>query len=125
MKPVFEDDALLYSLDDVTDPNSELATDPPQSLDPGRASAQISELREELERLQAQFAEYRLQVQKSFEEGLSRIDDKPSSSVSQGRSDHNAVGKKPSAADEEESGYFTSYSYNSQCLNKPRVTPSF
>ncbi|KAL4908020.1 hypothetical protein BDW74DRAFT_148443 [Aspergillus multicolor] len=96
LKPVLEDDALLYSLDDIEDDESGNAGE-------SQAERQVVELQGELERLQLQFSEYRLAVQKSLEEQLAKEDEKPSSQ---------AAGRAATKAEEVDSDYFTSYSYN-------------
>lgn len=100
LKPVLEDDALLYSLDDIEDTESEA---------PGgtEADKRVVELQEELERLQSQFLEYRTAVQKSMEDQLSQEDDKI---VAAGPSTQTAPGK----AEEIDADYFSSYSYNGE-----------
>lgn len=57
LKPVLEDDALLYSLDDLADEQGEDAVPATET------NRQVLELQENLERLQNQFSEYRLAVQ--------------------------------------------------------------
>jgi protein arginine N-methyltransferase 3 len=97
LKPVLEDDALLYSLDDIADDQDEDAT-------PGsEAERRVLELQEDLERLQTQFSEYRLAVQKSMEDQLSKEDENLDSSAS---------AKKTDKIQEADEGYFESYSYN-------------
>ncbi|KAJ5594775.1 uncharacterized protein N7459_000983 [Penicillium hispanicum] len=98
MKPVMEDDALLYSLDDITEDQDEdagLGTE---------AERRVLELQEDLERLQTQFSEYRLAVQKSLEDQLSKEDDKIDSSTS--------VAKPKTKIQEADADYFVSYAYN-------------
>ncbi|KAE8348631.1 S-adenosyl-L-methionine-dependent methyltransferase [Aspergillus coremiiformis] len=98
LKPVLEDDALLYSLDDIEDQDSVV---------PGGTEAEkrMVELQEDLERLQSQFSEYRIAVQKSMEEQLSKEDDKLTPSAL-------SVQRAASKAEEIDSDYFSSYSYN-------------
>lgn len=101
LKPVLEDDALLYSLDDILEEQADAAPG-------GEAERRVLELQEDLERLQTQFSEYRLAVQKSMEDQLSQEDEKLESAPS---------AKGPSAKtkdrlQEAETDYFTSYSYN-------------
>ncbi|PKY08559.1 protein arginine methyltransferase RmtB [Aspergillus campestris IBT 28561] len=98
LKPVLEDDALLYSLDDIEDTESEA----PRGTE---ADKRVVELQEELERLQSQFFEYRTAVQKSMEDQLTQEDDKI---VAAGPSTRTAPGK----AEEIDADYFSSYSYN-------------
>lgn len=101
LKPVQEDDALLYSLDDVLE-----GTQSPDGPG-GEAERRVLELQEDLERLQTQFSEYKLAVQKSMDEQLSKEDEKLSSSASPG-----PAAKRPSRIESAESDYFSSYSYN-------------
>ncbi|KAL5000251.1 S-adenosyl-L-methionine-dependent methyltransferase [Aspergillus recurvatus] len=100
LKPVLEDDALLYSLDDIEDEESGEAAGETQ------AERQVVELQEELERLQIQFSEYRLAVQKSLEEQLTKEDEKLESPSGQ------RAGRTSTKAEEVDSDYFTSYAYN-------------
>lgn len=111
LKPVLEDDALLYSLGDALE-EEELSEVPG-----GEAEKRVLELQEDLERLQTQFSEYRLAVQKSMDEQLSKEDEELSSSSS-------AAGppKSTSRIEAAESDYFSSYSYNGTpvyCLDIP------
>ncbi|KAL4931196.1 protein arginine methyltransferase RmtB [Aspergillus undulatus] len=99
LKPVLEDDALLYSLDDVEDEESGEAGGT-------QAERQVIELQEELERLQLQFSEYRHAVQKSLEEQLTKEDEKLASTP--GQSAQGTANK----AEEIDSDYFSSYAYN-------------
>lgn len=109
LKPVLEDDALLYSLDDIEDETS----DAPGGTD---AERQVVELQEELERLQTQFSEYRSAVQQSMEEQLSKEDEKLASGPPAQRSQ----GK----IDEMDADYFVSYSYNGKQLCLARSIPA-
>ncbi|KAL4897222.1 S-adenosyl-L-methionine-dependent methyltransferase [Aspergillus ambiguus] len=96
LKPVLEDDALLYSLDDIDD-----EAPAPAGTE---AERRVIELQEDLERLQTQFSEYRIAVQKSMEDQLSKEDEKLATSGPSKRSE--------AKANEAESDYFTSYSGN-------------
>ncbi|KAI9374287.1 S-adenosyl-L-methionine-dependent methyltransferase [Aspergillus egyptiacus] len=100
LKPVLEDDALLYSLDDVEDEES-------GDVSGTQAERQVTELQEELERLQLQFSEYRLAVQKSLEEQLTKEDNKLASNPGQ-----SSTARAASKAEEIDSDYFSSYAYN-------------
>lgn len=100
LKPVLEDDALLYSLDDIEDEESGEAVGETQ------AERQVVELQEELERLRIQFSEYRLAVQKSLEEQLTKEDEKLPLTPGQ------PAGRTSTKAEEVDSDYFTSYAYN-------------
>ena len=109
LKPVLEDDALLYSLGDIEDEDAETSGG-------SDAERRVIELQEDLERLQNQFSEYRLAVQRSMEEQLSEEDSKLSASSS------GPSTKAVNKIEEAESDYFSSYSYNGiykpifQCL---------
>lgn len=109
LKPVLEDDALLYSLDDVLEDDQ--SPDGPG----GDAERRVLELQEDLERLQTQFSEYRIAVQKSMEEQLSKEDEDLSSSASTGPV------KTTSRIEAAESDYFSSYSYNGVFFYYPCV----
>lgn len=98
MKPVMEDDALLYSLDDIAENQSEDAGHGTE------AERRVLELQEDLERLQTQFSEYRLAVQKSLEDRLSKEDEKSESKE--------PLIKTTSKIQEAEADYFVSYAYN-------------
>lgn len=103
LKPALEDDALLYSLDDIVEEQDQEApaTD---------AERRVLELQEDLERLQTQFSEYRIAVQKSMEDQLTKEDEKlePAASVK---------GAPKDRIQEADADYFTSYAYNStSCL---------
>lgn len=103
LKPVLDDDALLYSLDDLTDD---------VEVEDGKVpnEKRILELQEELEKLKNQFSEYRLAVQKSLGEQLADV------SI-----DENAAGPgapKKGKIEEADADYFTSYSFNGS-LNPP------
>lgn len=102
LKPVLEDDALLYSLDDITEEQGD------ESAPSAETNRQVSELQEKLEELQTQFSEYRIAVQKSMDDQLSKEDEKLAEAT-----------PKPSAhaidrLQEADDGYFVSYAYNGE-----------
>jgi protein arginine N-methyltransferase 3 len=101
LKPVLEDDAVLYSLDDINEDQSEEATHGTE------AERKVLELQEELERLQTQFSEYRLAVQQSLDDQLNKEDEK----LEPGENAKRPVKDRLEDADAD---YFTSYSYNSK-----------
>jgi protein arginine N-methyltransferase 3 len=108
LKPVLEDDAILYSLDDVVG----LDDDEKLEGDKQNPQTEVEELREELARLQNQFAAYREQVQKVLESeigadlsGANRSPTSPPKAPS-------PPNTKKAKADDLEAGYFSSYSYN-------------
>ncbi|BCR84822.1 protein arginine methyltransferase RmtB [Aspergillus chevalieri] len=98
MKPVLEDDALLYSLGDIAE------EDEPEASGGNDAERRVVELQEDLERLQTQFTEYRLAVQRSMEEQLTQEDNKLSSAGPSMRNKNKI--------EEADSDYFVSYQYN-------------
>jgi len=63
LQPVLEDDALLFSLDDLTEEQIDAPTQTAQQTPEARAV----ELETELNALQSQFAEFRLQVDQTLE----------------------------------------------------------
>jgi protein arginine N-methyltransferase 3 len=99
LKPVLEDDALLYSLDD-------LAEEGEASVPGTEAERQVLELQENLERLQTQFSEYRLAVQQSMDDQLSKEDQKLAEATP--KPSNHAIDRHQEAED----GYFVSYAYN-------------
>lgn len=106
LKPVLEDDALLFSLDELP----EVLGDGPSakkgkgSAEPGALVARVSELEEELRRMQLQFDNYRATVSQTLDE---RWNERPSGSS---RLDGEEEDKEEKRDDD--SHYFTSYSYN-------------
>ncbi|KAL2069731.1 hypothetical protein VTL71DRAFT_14410 [Oculimacula yallundae] len=104
LKPVLEDDALLFSLDELPEVTEELQN---TDSDKGKAvggdaeplTARVIELEEDLRRIQLQFDNYRSTVSQTLDERW------------------NASGSSKSAEEKEEkrdddSHYFSSYSYN-------------
>lgn len=100
LKPVLEDDALLYSLDDLAEDQNE------DSAPGSETNRQVLELQENLERLQTQFSEYRLAVQKSMDDQLSKEDEKLAELKPQ------PSAKAIDRLQEADDGYFVSYAYN-------------
>lgn len=98
LKPVLEDDALLYSLDDIAEEEAG------NEASGGNADSRVLELQEELERLQTQFSEYRTAVQQSLEDQLTKEDEKLQP---------DAAKKSTDKTEEVDADYFSSYSYNS------------
>ncbi len=69
LKPVLEDDALLYSFDDLEVEMVETAEDEGQEVS---TAQKIQELQDALDKMQLQFAEYKEEVQKTM---LSQLQD--------------------------------------------------
>lgn len=103
LKPVLEDDALLYSLDDV-DSEGDAEAKPSETSGTAGAEHRILELQEELERLQDQFSQYKIAVQRSMEEQLSEEDEKLASA--------GPSAKTLKKIEDADSDYFSSYSFN-------------
>jgi type I protein arginine methyltransferase len=101
LKPTMEDDAVLYSLDDV----DESAFDTETAIN--ETEQEVQDLHERLAQLQIQFANYREEVNVSFQKHLNAIKDPSISRPS----------KKPEPAstsqEDQDSGYFTSYTHPS------------
>lgn len=124
MKPVLEDDALLIGLDDViggiTDENATTnahgdggATD---SKVDGTLS-RVTELEGELQRLQSQFLEYRETVKKTLDDRWNDKEDALLPTANGVRSSAAADGAPSMPAKrDDDSHYFTSYSYNGTSL---------
>ncbi|KAF7509947.1 hypothetical protein GJ744_007261 [Endocarpon pusillum] len=109
LKPTMEDDAVLYSLDDI----DEAAFD--TSTAPDAGEQELQELRERLAQIQIQFAAYREEVQVSFQKHVNNMNDTPASEAKNGAPDPNdARTKKPtsSAQEDQDTGYFHSYASN-------------
>ncbi|EXJ57301.1 protein arginine N-methyltransferase 3 [Cladophialophora yegresii CBS 114405] len=107
LKPALEDDALLYSLDDVFE----------ESANPAPI-AEVEQLREQLASLQAQFSAYREQVQDAM---LAQLEQSPSSKGE--TASPSAPRQPPTRAEDLDTGYFQSYSYNAihESMIKDRV----
>jgi protein arginine N-methyltransferase 3 len=101
LKPVLEDDALLFSLDDL--PEIEDSGAPAIKSDsivrPVELVARVSELEEELRRMQTQFDNYRATVSQTLDD----------------RWNTGATEKEEEKRDDD-SHYFSSYSYNGPFL---------
>jgi protein arginine N-methyltransferase 3 len=110
LKPVLEDDALLINLDDLPEvqANAQVSVGVTHngketSNDSGRLVARVSELEEELRRIQSQFEDYRTTVKQTLDE---RWNDKSSGEPSR------SAGMKKEEKRDDDSHYFSSYSYN-------------
>jgi len=105
LKPVLEDDALLFSLDELPEVMEDIQgtdagdTGKGKSGDSGQLIARVSELEEELRRIQLQFDNYRATVSETLDD---RWNDKSKDGSS----------AKPEEKRDDDSHYFSSYSYN-------------
>ena len=99
LKPSFEDDALLYSLDDIfEDPTTQ------------QPVSEVEQLRTQLMSLQSQFAAYREQVETAMLERLDTAE--PMKGANTCTNNASSKSSKGSQAEDLETGYFQSYSYN-------------
>jgi protein arginine N-methyltransferase 3 len=108
LQPVLDDDAFLFNLDDLPAPQAGTEADASGSL-----IARIAELEEELKRSQLQFSDYRDTVKKTLDE---RWNDKSLSGPS-GSSD------SPAEKRDDDTHYFSSYSYNGMLFTFRRIMP--
>lgn len=100
MQPALEDDALLFTIDDVLDT---VATGP-ATAGQDSSDSKVTELEEELKRLRLQFTEYRKTVEKTLDDRWTEGAAESSSAT---------ANKGESAFDKQiDEGYFDSYSYN-------------
>lgn len=114
LRPVLEDDALLYSLDDLEDGEGNQRDKQPATAEASEAGetstvTKVIELQEQLQRLHEQFTEYRLAVSKTLDDRWNR-EESVSTPETRGRSQAN--GER--SIRDDDSHYFTSYSYNGQ-----------
>ena len=105
LKPVLEDDALLFSLDDLPDLTEVQDTEAADkgkavSKDPEALVSRVSELEEELRRIQVQFDNYRATVSETLDQRWNAAGPSISADKDKKRDD--------------DSHYFSSYSYNGQ-----------
>ncbi|KFY26342.1 hypothetical protein V493_04156 [Pseudogymnoascus sp. VKM F-4281 (FW-2241)] len=98
MMPVLQDDALLFNLDDLP-PASKQSDEP--AADDRNLLVRVAELEEELRKTQFQFEDYRSVVKKTLTD---RWNDNST--------DQSAAVAEPPAERDDDSHYFTSYSYN-------------
>lgn len=112
LKPVLEDDAVLFTLDDLPEVTEQVPATNGESgskdstANSGSLVARVSELEEELRKIQSQFDNYRITVSETLDD---RWNDKSSSAPSK---------SEPETKEEkrdDDSHYFTSYSYNGEC----------
>ncbi|WEW54948.1 Ribosomal protein arginine N-methyltransferase rmt3 [Emydomyces testavorans] len=109
LKPVLEDDALLYNLDDISGDSlfGERSHDQQKAAN---SIDRIKDLEEELGRLREEFAEYKHLVQRSLGEQFGDEAEKDLSISSHKQLEEN--GRRSNRFENAEAGYFTSYSYN-------------
>lgn len=102
LQPVLEDDALLFSLDDLP-ASTQLEDEIPASGDSTDADtsseAKVAQLEKQLQDVQFQYAEYRHQVERTLEERWGDDSTGKSLTAQAGKPDYDG-------------NYFDSYSYN-------------
>lgn len=108
--PAFEDDAVLYSLDDALEGEEDPEICPadelyPTDLSSTRSLQRIEQLERELNQLHQQFNDYRKTVDQTLESRWNSTKGSERSWNLSGSSD---------AAKDHESDYFISYSYNGE-----------
>ena len=108
LKPVLDDDAILYSLEDVVDLEH---VDKPKGYQQN-PQAEIERLGEELVMLQNQFAAYREQVQGALRVQIDEEGAGASNSLNGIPKAASPLERKKDKANDLEAGYFSSYSYN-------------
>ena len=108
--PVLEDDALLYSLEDVLSPDNLSGQASEQLNSIGTTEKEpvnrVLELEEQLRQLQQQFEDYRQTVDKALESRWNSNDGSGEEAAQQL--------KRIGDAEHEDTGYFQSYSYNGE-----------
>ena len=131
LQPALEDDALLFSIDDILDlrpsaANSKLENKDTELNIEGQKGdmARVAELQEQLQRLQNQFADYRATVEKTRDE---RWSDKDNSGAANGDFSASALGsraplsafekKKQAELRDDDTHYFDSYAYNGEIFS--------
>ena len=107
LKPILDDDPVLYNLDDL---DQEIAQD-----DSKNPLEEVDSLRQQLDQLQAQFAEYREQVQHSL---LAQADDTGLENRGNQASGSKIKKMNPDKHEAQEYDYFDSYSYNCKCFHQ-------
>jgi protein arginine N-methyltransferase 3 len=116
LKPVLEDDALLFNLDELPDVQETIfgsGKSIEAATDSGYLAARVADLEEELRRIQSQFDDYRITVKRTLDE---RWNDKSAASAS------GSGGPQNEERRDDDSHYFSSYSYNGQSSN---LNPGF
>lgn len=126
LQPALEDDALLFSVDELLEicQSGASQTSEGKQAESGKGkqyteSARVAELEEQLQRLQSQFADYRATVEKTLDE---RWSDKDTSNTIREDFSASALGsraplsapekKKQAELRDDDTHYFDSYAYS-------------
>ena len=122
LQPILKEDALLYSLDDIF-----TFEEPPEAVSSSKNnSSEVDELQRRLNEVTSQFAEYRKEVNQSFYDRLENAEseqkfDKHAKSSARSTFESTAPNSEANGSephsDDYETSYFSSYSYNGQCLS--------
>ena len=115
LKPVLEDDALLFSLDDLPEVMEGVQgiNGKEVSNESGKLVSRVSELEEELRRIQLQFDNYRASVSET-------LDDRWNEKGAAGSSA--ATGTEKEEKRDDDSHYFSSYSYNGSFSSRGTIS---
>jgi protein arginine N-methyltransferase 3 len=113
LKPVLEDDALLISLDELPERTGDSVSGNETSGGSGELVNRISELEQELRRMQSQFDDYRQTVKQTLD---NRWNDKSTNELAEP-----STPLKDEKRDDD-SHYFSSYSYNGELPSIARST---
>lgn len=105
LQPVLEDDALLFSIDELADTELVAKADESlQSLSKDDLVTKVSELEEKLQRLAREYSSYKEVAEKTLDERWNAAGDVPAISTQ---------GKVPAGdLSEVDKGYFSSYSFS-------------
>lgn len=104
LHPVLEDDALLFSLDELARPGPQQQSTAEPPAEKQTAEARVTELEAQLDALRAQFADFRDQVDQTLERRWTDTAEAPIAESSKAAKDADHDGS-----------YFQSYSYNGKC----------
>lgn len=108
LKPVIEDDALIFCLDELVEEPGEATSSPPSGQAPLQLAGNALQVRnavleEELERVKTKFANYRLAVEETLDQRWG--EDKPNAAAASLPANGETKGQ-------DSDGYFEAYSYN-------------
>lgn len=112
LKPVMEDDALLYSIDDIFDYCEQQDKSLPNgSAEPRLSHDEVQDLLRQNKQLREQAIYYRSALQKTYLENL-ELKERPLPPLSEQGNSHEAVANLTGDVTGDDSHYFSSYAYN-------------
>lgn len=120
LKPTLQDDALLYNLDEILEKKTSSGDNKSAEISRSDTVGQVRELQEQLDRLKADFAGYKAQVDRSFHDSLSEVEARLPTTQSPKNASEISSSKRrthpaePPVLKQYEDDYFNSYSYNSR-----------